>query len=371
VGHGFPLTWSEKENIAWKVPIPGLGWSSPVVQGSQIWLTTADDEGHSLRAICLDRSSGKVVHNVEVFHKDDPGPIHSKNSHASPTPVIDGDRVFVHFGAHGTACLTTAGKIVWRNNELKYEHKHGPAGSPVVFEDLLLLSCDGTDVQFVVALDKRTGKIRWKKDRAGGMSYSTPLLQSVDGQIQLISTGTDKAIAYDPRTGREIWSITYDGYSLVPRPVVGHGLVFLCTGYNTPWLYAVKLGGKGDVTESHIVWKQKKGAPHNPSPILVGDELFFVSDKGVASCVEAETGKEIWQERLGGGFSASPTLADGRIYFLNEEGLTTVVAPEREYKELASNQLDGRTLASPAFVDGVIFLRTDKNLYRIELPKGK
>ena len=201
LGHCFPLTWSEKENIAWKVPIPGLGWSSPVVQGSQIWLTTADDEGHSLRAICLDRSNGKVVHNVEVFHKDDPGPIHSKNSHASPTPVINGDRVFVHFGAHGTACLTTAGKIDWRNNELKYEHKHGPAGSPVVFEDLLLLSCDGTDVQFVVALDKRTGKIRWKKDRAGGMSYSTPLLQSVDGQIQLISTGTDKAIAYDPARG--------------------------------------------------------------------------------------------------------------------------------------------------------------------------
>jgi outer membrane protein assembly factor BamB len=363
---GYPLKWSETENVTWKTAIDGLGWSSPVVQGKQIWLTTAADEGHSLRAVCLDRSSGKIVHDVEVFHKDDPGKIHSKNSHASPTPVLEADRVYVHFGAHGTACLATDGRIIWRNDELKYNHRHGPAGSPVVYRDLLIISCDGTDVQFVVALDKHTGKIRWKKSREGKMAYSTPLVVNVQGHDELISTGANSAMAYEPLTGKEIWHVRYEGYSEVPRPVVSHGLVFLCTGYDTPGLYAVRLGGKGDVTDTHVVWTMKKGAPLNPSPVAIDDMLFLVNDKGIATCVEAETGKQIWQERIGGNFSASPVYADGRIYFLNEEGKTTVVAPQRSYQELATNQVDGRTLASPAFVDGVIFLRTDTHLYRIE-----
>ena len=364
-GH-YPLEWSETKNITWKTPIEGLGWSSPVLQGDQIWLTTATDEAHSLRAVCLNRTSGKIVHDVEVFHKDDPGKIHSKNSHASPTPILEGDRVYVHFGAHGTACLTTDGKIVWRNEELVYNHRHGPAGSPIIYHDLLILSCDGTDVQFVVALDKRTGKVKWKKSRDGRMAYSTPLMINVDGLDQLVSTGGDSVIAYEPLTGKEIWHVTYDGYSEVPRPVVGDGMIFICTGYDTPWLYAVRLGGKGDVTESHVAWKLKKGAPLNPSPLLLGDELYIVSDRGVATCLDAKSGEERWQQRLGGNFSASPVFADGRIYFLDEVGLTTVIAPGREFKELAKNQLEGRTLASPAFVDGVIFLRTDTHLYRIE-----
>jgi outer membrane protein assembly factor BamB len=365
-GRDYPLNWSETENVAWKTAIPGLGWSSPVVKGNQIWLTTADDEGHSLRAVCVDRTSGKIVHNVEVFHKEDPGRIHRKNSHASPTPVLEGDRVYVHFGSHGTACLTTDGKVVWRNEGLKYDHRHGPAGSPVLYHDLLIVSCDGTDVQFVIALDKHTGKERWKTTREGKMAYSTPLIVKVEGHDELISTGADQAMAYDPLTGKEIWRVRYDGYSEVPRPVVSHGLVILCTGYDTPGMIAVRLGGKGDVTDSHVVWTLKKGAPLNPSPVVVGDLLFMVNDKGVATCVEVETGKLVWQERLGGDFSASPVFADNRIYFLNEEGKTTVVAPERTYRQLATNQVDGRTLASPAFVDSVIYLRTDTHLYRIE-----
>lgn len=363
---GYALHWSETKNVTWKTAIEGLGWSSPVVQGNQIWLTTAADEAHSLRAVCLDRKSGKIVHDVEVFHKDDPGKIHSKNSHASPTPVLEGDRVYVHFGSHGTACLATDGRVIWRNDELKYNHRHGPGGSPVVYRDLLIVSCDGTDVQFVVALDKHTGKIRWKKSREGKMAYSTPLIVDVEGHDELISTGAVQAIAYEPLTGKEIWRVRYDGYSEVPRPVVSHGLVFLCTGYDTPGLYAVRLGGEGDVTDTHVVWKMKKGAPLNPSPVAIDDMLFVVNDKGIATCLEAETGEQLWQERIGGNFSASPVYADGRIYFLNEEGLTTVVAPERKYRQLATNQVDGQTLASPAFVDGVIFLRTDTHLYRIE-----
>lgn len=364
---GLPVSWSETENIAWKTPIAGLGWSSPSIQGQQIWLTTAADEGKSLRAVCVDRESGQIVHDVEVFHKDDPGHIHSKNSHASPTPLLEGDRVYVHFGAHGTACLTTDGRLVWTTEQLKYNHRHGPGGSPVLYQDLLILSCDGTDVQFVVALDKKTGEIRWRSDRNGKMAYSTPLVVRVDGQDQVISTGGEAAMGYDPLTGKELWKIRYaGGYSLVPRPVAGHGLVFLCTGYDKPAVYAVKLGGTGDVTDTHLAWSLTKGAPHNPSPLLVGDELYLVSDRGVATCVEAKTGKEIWQERVGGNYSASPWLADGRIYFLNEEGLTTVIEPGKAFRKLASNQLDGRTLATPAASGHAFYLRTDTHLYRIE-----
>jgi outer membrane protein assembly factor BamB len=366
--HGFVLEWSEEKNIAWKAPIPGSGWSSPVIQGNQIWLTSATDEGHSLRAICVDRESGKIVQDVELFHKDEPGRIHNKNSHASPTPVLEGDRVYVHFGAHGTACLSTDGKIVWRTEELQYNHRHGPGGSPVIYQDLLIVSCDGTDVQYVVALDKHSGKVRWKVKRPdeSRMAYSTPLLVNIDGQDQLISTGGDQVIAYEPATGKEIWRVRYDGYSLVPRPVVGLGMAFICTGYDTPSLIGVKLGGQGDLTDNDVVWTLKKGAPLNPSPVLVGDELYMVSDNGIATCIDARTGEKHWQERLGGNFSASLSYADGRIYCLDENGKTTVFAPGKEFKQLAENKVDGRTLATLAFAGKSIFLRTDTHLYRIE-----
>ncbi|HWA99022.1 MAG TPA: PQQ-binding-like beta-propeller repeat protein [Pirellulales bacterium] len=364
-GSGYPLTWSETEHVAWKTAIPGLGWSSPVVVGKQIWLTTGVDEGKSLRAVCVDRDSGAVLHDVEVIRLDDPGKIHRKNSHASPTPIVEGDRVYVHFGAHGTGCVSTDGKLLW-STKLEYEHRHGPGGSPVLYHDLLIVSCDGTDVQYVVALDKRTGKERWKSSREGRMAYSTPLLINVDGQDQLVSTGGDAVIAYEPATGNEIWRVRYDGYSLVPRPVVGHGMIYVCTGYDHPWLYAIRLGGKGDVTDTHVAWKLDDNVPLNPSPLLVGDQLYLVSDKGILTCRDARSGDELWRQRLGGNYSAAPVLAEGRIYIGDEDGKTFVLAPGVEYQELAINQLDGRTLATPAFVDGVIYLRSDTHLYRIE-----
>ena len=369
----LPLTWSETENIAWKVPIAGLGWSSPSIQGNQIWLTTAVDDGKSLRAIALDRATGRTLHDVEVFRLDNPGSVHSKNSHASPTPLIEGDRVYVHYGAHGTACLTTDGKIVWSTQELKYNHRHGPGGSPVIFENLLILNCDGSDIQFVVALDKTTGEIRWKKkrehigeDRLAGkssvpMAYTTPLLIDINGTTQLLSTGSDSIVAYNPQTGDEYWWFRFDGYSNVLRPVVGKGLVFISSGYDRPEFYAVRIDGAGDVTESHLAWNMK-----NPSPLIVGDELYLVSDNGIATCMDAVTGEQQWQERLGGNFTASPTFADGRIYLLDEDGVTTVIAPGKKFETLASNKLEGRTLATPAMVDNTLFLRTDTHLYRIE-----
>lgn len=363
----LPVSWTETENIRWKADIEGLGWSTPSIEGSQVWLTTATDEGKSLRVVCLDKVSGREVHNLEVFHHDAPGTIHKKNSYASPSVLIDGDRVFVHFGKLGTACLDRSANVLWKT-ELKYNHRHGPAGSPIVFENLLILACDGTDTQFVTALDKATGKEIWKTQREGAMAYSTPLLIEVEGKMQLVSTGGEWAMGYEPKTGHEIWKFRYPkGYSNVPRPVYGEGLVFLCSGYDKPWLYAVKPTGQGDVTETHLAWKLERGAPLNPSPLLLGQDLYIVSDNGIAQCLNAKTGDAYWQKRIGGNFSASPLLADGRVYLLDEAGTTYVIEPNRaEYKELAVNTLPGRTLASIAAADGALFLRTDTALYRIQ-----
>jgi outer membrane protein assembly factor BamB len=366
---GLPLTWSETENVAWKVPIPGRGWSSPVLVDDQIWLTTALDDGRSLRALCLNRDTGSIVHNVEVFQLTDPGTVHQKNSHASPTPILEGDRVYLHFGSHGTACLTRSGQIVWKTQDLKYYHRHGPGGSPVVYGDLLIVSCDGYDLQFVVALDKRTGKIRWKSPRKGYQAYTTPLMIQVQGKDQLISPGAHRAVAYEPLTGKEIWSIRYgDGYSNVPRPVYGHGLAFICSGFEQAVLLAVRPDGRGDVTDSHVAWSLKRAVPLTPSPLLVGDELYLVSDNGIASCLDAKTGKSHWQQRLGGNHSASPIFAQGRIYFLNEEGESIVIEPGKEFKKLATNQLDGQTLASMAVSGKAIFIRSASHLYRLQQP---
>jgi len=365
---GLPISWSESENVVWKTAIPGLGWSSPAIRGDKIWLTTALDEGHSLRVLCLNRDSGKVLQDIEVFHKENPPRIHTKNSHASPTPILDEGRVYVHFGTNGTACLTTDGQVLWKT-ELPYQHGHGAGGSPVLIGDLLIINCDGTDVQYVVALDKLTGDIRWKQNRKGRMAYATSLAIRVNDIDQVVSPGADRVVAYNPRTGEELWWARYDGYSLVPRPVYGLGLVFICSGYDSPTLFAVKPDGLGDVTESHVVWTLRRAAPLNPSPLLVDDALYIVSDNGIASCLEAKTGKIRWQQRLNGEFSASPLYADGRIYLLNEEGETTVIAPGPEFKKLASSTLEGRTLASLAVSGQSIYLRTDKHLYRIQEEK--
>jgi outer membrane protein assembly factor BamB len=366
---GLPLTWSETENVRWKAPIPGKGWSSPAVQGDRIWLTTAVEGGRSLRAICLDRKTGQVLRDVEVFRLENPGPVHEKNSHASPTPILEGDYIYLHFGSHGTACLRSSGEIVWKTQELKYYHRHGPGGSPVLFGDLLILSCDGYDIQYVVALDKRTGQIRWKSPRKGYQAYTTPLTVQVDGKDQVVSPGAHRAVSYDPRTGKEIWWVRYgNGYSNVPRPVYGHGLVFICSGFDQPVLLAVRPDGQGDVTDTHVAWNLKRGVPLTPSPLLVGEELYVVSDNGIASCLDAKTGKQHWQERLGGSYSASPVYADGRIYFLNEDGESVVIEPGREFKKLATNRVDGYTLASMAVSGGAIFIRSASHLYCFRLP---
>jgi outer membrane protein assembly factor BamB len=363
---GLPLVWSETKNVRWKVAIPGRGWSSPAIQGDRIWLTTATEEGKSLRAISVDRNTGAILQNVEIFRIKSPGNLNSKNSQASPTPVLEGDRVYLHFGAYGTACITQSGEVVWKTR-LDYDNgQHGPGGSPVIYDNLLILSCDGQDVQYVVALDKMTGKVRWKKLREGYQAYTTPLVVRIPAGDQVISPGAYRAVSYEPRTGKELWQVRYgDGFSNVPRPVYGNGLVFICTGFQQPSLLAVRLDGRGDVTKSHIAWTLKRGVSLTPSPLLVGDELYMVSDNGVASCIDAKTGAPHWQVRLGGNHSASPIYADGRIYFLSEEGESVVIAPGKEFKALAKNQLDGLTLASMAVSNGSIFVRSQTHLYRL------
>lgn len=298
--HGLPLTWSETQNVQWKVAIPGKGWSSPAIHGDRIWLTTATDEGKSLRAISIDCDTGALLQNVEIIGLKSPGPINPKNSFASPTPVLEDDRIYLHFGAYGTACITPSGKIVWKTR-LEYDNgQHGPGGSPVLYENFLIVSCDGRDVQYVAALDKWTGKIQWKKLRRGHQAYTTPLIVRLPGGDQVISPGAFRAIAYEPRTGKEIWQVNYgDGFSNVPRPVYGHGLVFICTGFQEPSLIAVRVDGRGDITGSHIAWTLRRGAPLTPSPLLVGEELYLISDNGIATCVDARTGNEHWRVRLG------------------------------------------------------------------------
>lgn len=364
---GLPLTWSETEHVAWKKEIPGLGWSTPVIVGTQLWITTATDKGHSLRAIRLNARTGEIERDIEVFHKEDPGPIHGKNSHASPSVLMDGDQLYVHYGKHGTAALSTEGKILWKT-ELEYDHRHGPGGSPVLFENLLIINCDGTDVQYVVALNKNTGEQVWKKTRGdANMAYSTPTLINYKGEPQLISSGAEWTIAYHPGNGEEIWRFRYPkGYSNVPRPVVAFDLTFISSGYNTPTLYAVTLGSKGELEKDSVAWKVTKGAPRNSSPIVVGDEIYFVNDNGIISCLDARTGEQHWQERLGGDCSASPLLADGKLYITDEKGITKVLAPGKTYKELAVNELPGRSLASIAAADGALFFRTDTAVYRLQ-----
>lgn len=372
VEEGLPVSWGPATNVLWKVAV-APGWSSPIVLKGKVYLTAAregDGKDISLRAICLDESTGKVIWDEEVFrqHGRAPRP-HPKNGHASPTPITDGEHLFVHFGHQGTACLDLEGKVLWANRDLKYSPVHGNGGSPVLVDSLLVFSCDGGDRRFVVALDKATGKVRWKTDRSGDpprkFSFSTPLVIEIKGRKQIISPGSDVVCAYDAADGKEMWRVRYDGYSVIPRPVFGHGLVFLSTSYNTPSVLAIRPDGEGDVTDTHVAWTRKPGAPHTPSLLLVGDELYMVSDGGQASCVDARTGKEYWQKRLGGAYSASPVFADGKIYFQSEDGVGIVVAAGTTFRQLGRNDLRERSLASYAVADGTLLIRTAKHLYRI------
>ncbi len=371
-----PTTWSDKQNIAWKVELPGAGWSSPIISDGKIYLTysTGGDANHDLGlgACCLNAKSGDLLWKKICFtHKTASLPgIHSKNSHASPTPTLDGNRLFIHFGHLGTACLTTKGDITWKNEEIKYSPVHGSGASPILYKEKLLFSCDGASEPFVIALDAKTGKTAWKtlrqQEAKKHFAFATSSIISADGKDMLISPGADCVMAIEPQTGKEIWRVKYDGYSIIPKPNFANGLIYLSTCYDSPKVLAIKPSGKGDLTNSNIAWEVEKGAPNTPSMIALNQRLFMVSDNGIITCVDALNGNQIWQKRIGGNFSASPFLAEGRIYFTDEKGLTTVIEAGDKYTEIAKNDLKEDTLATAAVTDGAIYIRGETHLYKIE-----
>ena len=376
---GLPTAWTETENVAWRIDVPGKAWSSPICFQKRLYLTTAvpveaPKNGQSLRTLCYDAHSGDLIWNKELFVTDGvrSNKIHPKNSYASPTPLTDGKRLFVHFGTHGTACLDLEGKILWKNEELIYAHVHGSGGSPVLAEGHLIMSCDGGDKQFVVALDQNTGKIVWKTPRSEPdapkkFAFTTPLVLKLAGRTQIVSPGPAAVSSYDAKTGEEIWKVKYgDGYSVIPKPVFGNGLVYVCTGYDRPSLLAIRPNGKGDVTETHTAWKVDKAVPNSASLLLIDKQLYMISDAGIATCLDGETGDQIWTQRVGGNFSSSPIYADGNIYLLDEKGETTIMKPGRAYEEVAKNPIGERTQASYAIGDGALFIRSEKSLFRIQ-----
>ena len=378
---GLPTKWGPAENVVWRTEIAGTGWSSPVVIGEKIYLTTAvsagggdaPDADRSLRVICLSAGDGKIAWDKEVFAQkgSDAPKIHKKNSHASPTVIADEGKIYAHFGHQGTACLDAAGgDILWSTREFAYKPVHGNGGSPVIADDLLIFNADAADNPGVLALDKKTGKLRWRFDRKSEasrkFSFCTPLLIEVKGRRQLITPGSGVVNALDPKTGAEIWHANYgQGYSVVPRPIYSHGLIFLSTGYDSPIAMAISPEGKGDVTATHIAWQITKRAPHNPSMVVAGDHLYMVADNGIMSCIEPKTGKVVWEERTTGPISASLLFADRKIYLQDEVGLGVVIEPGITQKIIAKNDLKERSLASYAVCGNDLLIRTQAALYRI------
>jgi outer membrane protein assembly factor BamB len=382
---GLPLKWSETENIVWKTPISGKAWSSPVVWNDRIWLTDASEDGTQLFALCVDRESGEILIRKRLRILAAPQYCHPFNSYASPSPVIEEGRVYVTFGSPYIGCLDSeSGDVVWQRTDFVCNHFRGAGSSPFLYKNLLIQHYDGSDRQYVVALDKKTGETIWQTERTvdfqdidpetGGpgregdlrKAFSTSVIAEVGGKPILISLGSMALYAYEPETGKEIWRVEKPGcHSGSGRPVLGHGLVFVPMG-TCRELWAVRPDGRGCVTDSHVVWKHTRAVPHRSSPILVGDHIFMVDDNGVAACVAAGTGKELWCKRLGGNFSASPICAEGRIYFCDESGKATVIAASPEYEILAVNELQDGFMASPAVTGKSLIVRTKTALYRIE-----
>jgi outer membrane protein assembly factor BamB len=388
----LPMTWSTTNNIVWKTSIHDVaseaGFSTPVVLGDQIWLTTATREGNDFFVLCFNAKTGAIEFEKKLFHCEDPEPQgNAVNTYATPTCAIEPGRVYVHFGTYGTACLdTTTHETLWKREDIHCRHYRGPSSSVILFENLLILSLDGVDVQYMTALDKATGKTVWKTNRSAAWNdlnstdamvrdgdrhkaHSTPIVATINGKAVLLSAGAEAAYAYDARTGEELWKIHFSGWSAAPCPVYANGIAYFTTGYSTKTteLMAVKTDGKGDVTDTHMAWRFSKAVPMMPTPIIVDNLLYVLSDKGTLTCMEPATGVEVWHTNLPGDYAASPFCADGRLYYFNQQGKSIIIKPGREFQPLATNVLSSGLMASPAVSGKAIFLRTkNEELLRIE-----
>jgi outer membrane protein assembly factor BamB len=394
-GAKLPVEWqvqdNQRKNVRWHTPTEGLGWSSPVVVGNSIYVTsarqgTAGSDAkplaesltgpQSLYLSCYNASNGLLIFDQKIFDQPTDAPnIHKKNSHASPTvlaykdPTTNATQLFVHFGHQGTACLALDGKILWTDREHSYNPVHGNGGSPIVVGDLLILTCDGSEKPYTLALDVRTGKEVWRTQRDIAtdrtFSFATPLAITVDGQVQVISPGSDIVQSLDPKTGRVLWSVRYSGFSLIVRPVYHQGLVLISTGYMSPKLLGIDPRGTGDVTDTHVRWSVPTAVPNTPSPVPVGDQLVMVSDGGVATGISVADGTKVWQKRLGGNYSASLIAIGNRVYFQSEAGEAIVMEIGQTPTEIGRCSLPGRVFASYAVDQDDLIIRTEDGLYRI------
>jgi len=376
---GLPIRWSEAKNIAWKTAIPGKGHSSPVIMNDEIWLTTALDKGRSRNVLTLDYKTGKTIRNKTLYTVDDPERCHGNNSYATPTPIVENDRVYVTFGAPGTACLSAGtGEVIWQRTDFNTTYKEvGAASSPAIHKNMLIMICDGEheSERFVTALDKMTGKTLWRTDRTykdGTMprlthAFSVPLVIAVEGKDQIICPGAHGVYAYEPETGKEIWCARYDGWSVVPRPVYANGMLYICCGVVKPMMYCINpKGAAGDITETDkIIWKTDKKVPPMPSPLFVNNRFYTMTANRLA-CHKPKTGEIIWNESIPGQHLASPVYADGNIYLFNKSGDSAVVKASDSFQMISTNRLDSGCMASPAIYDKSLVVRTETHLYRID-----
>lgn len=382
---GLPLHWSETENVKWKTEIPFRGWSTPVIMDGQIWMTTATEDGHDFYVLRVNAETGKIEVNKKLFHSDNPEPLGNEvNSYATPSPSIEPGRVYVHFGSYGTACLDTAtAKVLWQRTDLPCRHYRGPSSSPVLFDNLLIVTLDGVDLQYTIALDKTTGGTVWKTNRSVAFhdedvpgeraklgdlrkAHSTPIIVTNNGQPMLISAGAKAFYAYDPRNGQELWKVRHLDYSAAPRPLFQNGIAYVVSGTSKSELFAVKADGHDDVTDTKVIWRHRTHIGKFSSPILVDNLLYTAADQSFLTCLDAGTGDVVWTERIGGSYEASPLYADGRLYFFNQQGVTTVIKPGRTFEPMATNTLDDGLMACPSVAGKAFYLRTKTHLYRIE-----
>ncbi len=396
----LPVSWGGIfDKPKWKTTIPGRGWSSPVVSGDRIWLTSAETtamvehrveetleenphgtldfqtvESVTLLAIEIDGNTGTILQTITLATIAKPAPIHVQNSYASPTPILDEQRVYCHFGSLGTYCIDRKSyKNLW-SVKLAIDDITGSGATPVVLDDMIIIPCDGAHEQYLIALDTGTGKPRLKTHRppikadkpAFKRAFSTPLVVRQSERTQILSTTAQWLVSYNPKDGSEWWRASIgNGYSLIPRPIVDQGVAFVCSGFMKPEMFAIRIDGSGDVSQSHVVWKKGRQVPEISSPIVLDGKIFCVSSLGVATCVRVADGERLWQQRIPGTYSASPICSEGKIYFTSQSGVTTVIAAEEKYREISRNELFGETYASLAVIEQDLLIRSHPILYRI------